>query len=129
MSHSFLLIALATAIMANPLQARTWTSSNGVTTFVGEYVSSTKKSLVFLHKGKKETIRLSRLSEADQAWIAKENQRDLAPHKKVSYRSLREQIVGKKLINHTFRAKDGRFVSENIRKVPQYYFLYFAASW
>lgn len=124
-----LTLTLAAIIMAGPLQARTWTSSNGVTTFEGEYVSSTTRSLIFIHKGKKENIRVSRLSAADQTWIEQERQRDAAPRKKKSYRSLRDQKVGKKLINQTFRVKGNQFVTENIRKVPQYYYLYFSASW
>lgn len=124
-----MLATLAILIMTGGTYARTWTSSNKVTTFEGEYVSSTKKSLVFIHRGKKETIRISRLCEKDQAWIAKEQLRDASPPKKVSYRSIKEQNVGKKLLNQTFRVKNKQFVTDNIRKVPQYYFLYYAASW
>ncbi|GEM_PF-6640190 len=129
MITKFTFATLAALIMASVTQARTWTSSNNVTTFEAEYVSSTERSLVFIHRGKKETIRISRLCAADQTWIAKERQRDANPPKKISYQSLRKQKVGKKLINQTFRVKNKQFVTENIRKVPQYYLLYFAASW
>ena len=123
------ILTIAAIIITGPLPARIWTSSNGVTTFEGEYVSSTTRSLVFIHKGKKETIRVSRLSAADQVWIEQEHQRDAHPPKKRTYRSLKDQKVGKKLINQTFRVKNNQFVTENIRKVPQYYYLYFSASW
>ena len=124
-----MLATLASTIIMENIHARTWTSSNGVTTFEGEYVSSTTRSLIFIQKGKKETIRISRLSQADKSWIDQERRKDAAPPKRVSYRSLRDQKVGKKLINQTFRVKNNQFVTENIRKVPQYYYLYFSASW
>lgn len=124
-----IILTIAVISFASSVHARTWTSSNGVTTFEAEYVSSTERSLVFIHKGKKETIRISRLSEADKKWIEQEQQRDTAPRKKIIYRSLKDQKVGKKLINQTFRLKNNQFVTENIRQVPQYYYLYFSASW
>jgi len=114
-------IIITTSIQVCPTFARTWTSSNGVTTFEGEYVSSTGRSLVLITQGKKTSIRISRLSEADRAWIAKERQRDATHKRKKSYSSLRAQPVGKKLINQTFRVRNNQFVTENIRKVPQYY--------
>ena len=122
-------LMLTVILLTQHSEARTWTSADGEKTFEGEYISSTSKSVTLIKGKRKTSIRISRLSTADQAWINQEQLRDTSPLKKKSAQPISKQVVGKRLINQTFRATEKRFVTQNITKSPQYYFLYYSASW
>jgi len=125
----FLTVLGTFLVFASASQARTWTSAKGDKTFQAEYVSSTSRSVTVIMKGDKKSFSINKLSAADQAWIKKEQQRDAAPYKKVVYRSIRDQKIGRMLLHQTFRVSGSRFVTAKINKTPSYYYLYYAASW
>jgi len=129
MKISLTLAILTTLFLSVTVHARTWTSSDGSKTFQAEYVECKGSSVVIIMNGNKNSFKISRLSAADQAWVAQQERIDAAPYKPATTRSLSDQKIGRQLRHQTFRAVGNRFVSENIKKVPRYYYFYYAASW
>ncbi|MCP5534641.1 MAG: hypothetical protein H7A51_00215 [Akkermansiaceae bacterium] len=112
------------------IHARTWTSADGKSQFDGEYVSSTGTSVTVKKNGIPRTFKIDLLSEDDKKWIA-ENKERIAreTREKAAMGNIDDQKIGKKLKGKTVRAVNGKFVNEDTGKVPQYYLLYFTASW
>lgn len=128
MKRTRLLTAIAIAAMMSPSLARTWTSADGAKTFDGEYVSSTDTSVTVIKNGRKVTFKLDLISEEDQKWIKEEGQKAVEAKAKESA-SLDDQVIGKKLKGKTVRVMGKKFESQDTDKVPQYYFVYYSASW
>lgn len=119
----FLLASLAWA------PARTWTSSDNAKTFEGDLKSfdeATGKVAVLVN-GRQVVFDKDKLSEADQdflvEWKAEANKPDAAT-------ILAEQTIGKQLTSRVLSRLDGkRFKTASLEKAPEYYLLYFSASW
>ncbi|NWK57457.1 hypothetical protein HW115_17705 [Verrucomicrobiaceae bacterium N1E253] len=119
--------AITLALTVASAQARTWTSADGAKTFEGEYVSHTDLSVTVIKNGRKVTFKQDLISEADRTWIKEEAKK--AAEATEESTSLDDQVIGKKIKGKTVRTGDKKFITEDTTKVPQYYFLYFSASW
>lgn len=129
MKHKIILTFAALALTL-PLHARTWTSADGKNQFDGEYISSTETTVTVLKNGRQRSFKLSLLSEDDQKWIKEEAAKKAAADKEKAERgSLKDQKIGKKLMGKTVRVVGNKFVTEDTTKVPDFYFVYFSASW
>jgi hypothetical protein len=129
-------IVLALALLGFPAQARTWTSADGLKTFEGEYKSFNQetKEVTVVRKYKKLKFAMNMLSEADREWVNSNAKEEAAKKAAASGPSVEDQLaaqtVGAKLNEKTLVRLDGkRFKKAHIEKVPEYYLLYYSASW
>lgn len=135
MKLKYLLAAgLAAALGIGQLPARTWTSADGSKTFEGTLVSYDKDSdkvTVTLRNGKTLTFGADKLSEADKTFLAEQAQAAPAGGGEDLAAALKEQKVGGKLLKPGVLQKlDGKkFADFELTKAPQYYLVYFSASW
>lgn len=120
--------SLAVLAVLGTATARTWTSADGSKTFEGEFLGSDGTSVTVLKKGKKVTFFLNILSEADRQWVEEELKKPVEVEASKS-ESIEDQKIGKKLQGKTVRLVDKKFVAQDTPKVPQYYFVYYSASW
>lgn len=123
-----LILTLVAVGLSLPLQARTWTSADGKNKFEGEFVSSTDTTVTVLKKGNKVTFKLELLSDEDKTWIVEEvkTRKEQAENPTTT---LKDQKIGKKLIGNTMTVLEGKFVAQDTQKVPDYYVVYYSASW
>jgi len=129
MKTPFLTIPALVALCL-PLGARTWTSSDGGKTFDGDlrsFDSATGKVTVLLANGRSLSFDQSKLSEADITFL-KEHQAEA--NKPDPAEALKAQVVGAKVAKAKLNILDGkRFKKTELTTVPEYYILYFSASW
>ncbi len=123
MKNKLILTTLTAAMLCVPLLARTWTSADGKSHFQGEYISSTENTVTVIKNGRKRTFKLSLISEADRTWIKKE------ASKTNNNGSIRGQRLSKKLKGKTVLFIGGKFLKHDTKKNPDYYFVYYSASW
>lgn len=109
--------------------ARTWTSSDGEKTFEGELkeFDATTGKVTVLVNGRQLVFDQSKLSEEDQTflteWKAEADKPDAGE-------ALAEQKIGSKLTDRVLSRLDGKkFKKAKLEKAPEYYLLYFSASW
>lgn len=120
---------LAVTMLASA-HARTWTSSDGSKTFEGTYISSTETSVTVKKSSGTVTFKLDLVSEADRTWVKEEaGKLAKAEADSANQKSLTDQRVGKKLIGKTVKVVDKKWVDTDTTKVPEYYMIYFSASW
>ncbi len=110
-------------------QARTWTSADGTKTFEGELKSfdagSGKVSVTI--NGRQKTFSIDKLSEKDVEFL-KEWEKEAS--KPSVEEALQEQKIGKELTSKILSRIDGKkFKKVSMEKAPEYYLLYFSASW
>ncbi|MFC4995149.1 hypothetical protein [Rubritalea tangerina] len=137
MNSKLLVLASATSLLLGAsLQARTWTSSDGMKTFEASFKSydSETKQVTVIRKYKNMKFALDVLSEADQKWVkqkvAEETKKKELQDAPSITEQLAEQVVGRHLTDKTLSRLEGkRFVKAQLEKVPEYYILYFTASW
>jgi len=118
---------IITGLIANALQARTWTSSDGSRTFEGtlrSYNSSTGEVTVLIN-GRAVDFPESKLSEADIAFL-KEQDQEKANSSTMEEESVVEAVVKKAKLH---RLDGKRFRRAELEKTPEYYIFYFSASW
>ena len=125
--------ALVIVVFSLPVHARTWTSADGSKTFEGEYKSFNQETneVNVIRQYKKLKFSLDVLSKADREWV---KVKDAAAEATANVPSVEEQLaaqkVGAKLNKKTLVRLDGkRFKKAELEKVPEYYLLYFTASW
>lgn len=115
-------------LLFSSASARTWTSAEGDKTFSGDFKGFDKASgKVSVNRGGKEiTFPLEVLAPADQEWVtAKAEELEKAKPK-----DLADQKIGSQLTSRVLsRLKGKRFARAEITKAPEYYILYFSASW
>ncbi len=128
--------ALAVVLLSLPAQARTWTSADGLKTFEGEYKSFNQETneVTVIRKYKKLKFSMDVLSQADHDWVNVKVEEISAEVAAANTPTVEEQLlaqaVGAKLNEKTLVRLDGkRFKKAQIEKVPEYYLLYFTASW
>ena len=126
-----ILTGLAAALGAGLVPARTWTSADGQKTFEGElekYYPEAGKVSVTMASGKSLTFDVAKLSEDDRKWLGSQPKEDGDPP---APRSLADQKIGSKLAKPGVLQKLGakRYARFDLEKVPEYYILYFSASW
>ena len=126
-----LLAGLTTAMNVGALSARVWTSADGEKTFVGDYNSfdpDQGKVTVTMKNGRSVTFALDMLSEDDRKWIEARFEEENAPD---PAEILAAQKIGAGLTKAGVLQKlDGkRFANYEFQTAPEYYILYFSASW
>ncbi|MEO1857199.1 MAG: hypothetical protein ABGY95_07540 [Rubritalea sp.] len=128
--------ALWLALLSLSAQARTWTSADGAKTFEGEYKSFDQETreVTVLKKYKKLKFKMDMLSEADRDWVNAKVEEAAAAEAAASAPTVEEQIasqvVGSTLNDKTLVRLEGKsFKKAQMEKVPEYYLLYFTASW
>ena len=122
-------IGLSVVLGSGTLSARTWTSSDGSKTFQGEFVSydaDASQVTVRMRNGKSMTFGADKLSAEDQKW-AKSAQGETAAGAVAD--EIADQKVGGKLTDTLKKLEDGQFVDFTFTEAPEYYLLYFTASW
>ena len=109
--------------------ARTWTSSDGEKTFEGDLKEFNDASgkVTVLTNGKQLAFNIDALSEDDKTFLTEWKAESEKPS---SVEILAEQKVGKQLTDTVLSRLDGtRFKKASLEKAPEYYLLYFSASW
>jgi hypothetical protein len=129
-----LLITGALALLlAGTASARTFTSTDGSKTFEGELRTFNKEArevTVMMRNGKVFTFTLDKLSEADQKWLAEQAEKPSAPVGGSDVKAqLEAQKIGKNLLRGLRKLKGRSMHRYEMTKVPEYYILYFSASW
>ena len=124
-------IALATALGAGFASARVWTSADGTKTFEGEfkaYDAENKKVTVILRNGKRLTFDVAKLSEKDITFIEEQGKE---ANQANAGDALKEQAIGAGLTKKgILQILDGKKYKDfTLTKAPEYYILYFGASW
>ncbi|MEM9079095.1 MAG: hypothetical protein AAGC74_00195 [Verrucomicrobiota bacterium] len=127
MKRSFILAILLSLSLFS--SARTWTSADGEKTFEGELqeYDPEAKTVTVLTNGRSLSFDESKLSEEDitfvQEWHAEKN-------KPKAEEVLAAQKVGAKLTYRVVSKLDGdQFKKYTLEEAPEYYLLYFSASW
>lgn len=118
------LITLASLALSLSLQARTWTSADGSSEFDGELQSYDKDSgkVIVLIEGKTVNFTADKLSKTDQEFLANWN----APENAATT----DEHFTAKLTNKVLsRLSDGKFQPAKLEKKPEYFLLYYSASW
>ena len=129
MKKSLIAFVVMAALIAC-LQARTWTSSDGSKTFKGDlrsYDAEKKTVTVIMSNGRMAIVPNDKLSDADIAyvkeWEAAKNTPDPAEVVAAS-------VVGAKVSKAKLHRLEGkRFKRVELDKAPEYYVLYYSASW
>ena len=125
-------LILATAFGIGCLPARTWTSTDGSKTFEATFKSyneALKQVTVTLPNGRSSTFSINKLSEEDRVFLAEEASK-LA--KAGANREAAEQFaqsdIGKAM--KKMQILDGsRFATHTFEAVPEFFILYYSASW
>lgn len=125
-----ILVAAIMGLALSSLSARTWTSADGSKSFDGElrsYNEATGEVTVLIN-GRATTFQASVLSEADRAFL-KESKNEPAAAADPS-EALAGQKVGAQVVKAKLHRLDGtRYKREEMAKTPEYYIMYFSASW
>ncbi len=126
-------VAMAAAIGIGLLPARTWTSADGKRTFEGELKSYDKeagKVSVIKRNGRTVTFDIAKLSEIDREFLEEQAKNDPAGGADVAA-ALKDQKIGAKLAKPGILQKlDGKkYGNFELTKAPDYYLVYFSASW
>ena len=126
-----LAVGLCACLGAGSLSARTWTSADGAKTFEGEFESFDKegaKVSVVMKNGRTMTFGFDKLSEDDRNWIKEQpSEQDLAAEVE-AIEEFEKSDLGKALKD--LKILDGRrFKKHKLESPPEYYILYFSASW
>ncbi|NRB76559.1 MAG: hypothetical protein HRU46_19530 [Verrucomicrobiales bacterium] len=128
MKKSLLAFAISFLLVASS-GARTWTSSDGSRSFEGEIRSydANAKTVSVLSSGRMLTFAEDKLSEGDIAYIKEWEAAKNAPDPSEMVAS---SVVGKAVQKAKLHRLDGkRFKSAEMEKAPEYYIMYYSASW
>ncbi len=124
-----ILLSTLCLLLAGGLQARTWTSSDGSRSFEGtlrSYNAETGAVTVVVN-GRPLTFQEDKLSETDIAFLKEE---EMAASRVDPAEELAATEVGKKVTKAKLHRLDGdRYKSAELDKAPEYYILYYSASW
>ena len=121
--------ALMGALGFGVIQARTWTSADGEKTFDGEFKSydADAEMVTVANRGRSLVFELSKLSEADQAFV-KEQKTDGGASDDAAIEEFAETKMGKALREMKI-LEDSKFTEHQFAKPPEYFILYYSASW
>jgi len=128
-------VGIVALLGVGAVSARTWTSANGKKTFEGELKSFDKENdtvTIVYRNGRTITFGTQKLSEADRTFLEENGKAaaDAADPADVEA-SLKGQKIGKPLAKKGILSKlEGeKFANFQLEKAPQYYLVYFSASW
>lgn len=126
-----LLFAALLALAAPSLHARTWTSADGSKTFEGDLRSYNPASgeVTVLINGRATTFQEIVLSEADRAFLKESGSNPTSSSSDPS-EALEKQKVGAQVLKAKLHRLEGeRYKRAELAKAPEYYIMYFSASW
>ena len=132
--NKILAVGALSLLLVNSGWARTWTSADGTKTFEATYRSFNKATgqVNVVMNGSLKTFDQSLLSEADRKFIAAEMAKaETSSGSSDKSEALKEQVVGAQLLKgkpEQINGKKFKRVSE-FAKAPEFYILYFSASW
>ena len=126
-----LTIGLCAGLGSGVLLGRTWTSSDGTKTFEADFKSFDKEATkvnVIMKNGRTMTFGLDKLSEDDRIWIEKQPSEQDKAAEAEALKEFDDSELGKALKN--LKILEGRrFIKHKLETPPEYYILYFSASW
>ncbi|MBP82692.1 MAG: hypothetical protein CMO61_02465 [Verrucomicrobiales bacterium] len=128
MKHSFLAFAISLLLIGSSM-ARTWTSSDGSRTFEGEIRSYDEgtKTVSVQSSGRVLTFTEDKLSEKDLVYLKEWKASKDAPD---PLETVSASVVGKEVLKTKLHRLDGkRYRSAEMEKAPEFYILYYSASW
>jgi len=136
MKTSILLALSALSLLIGVAEARTWTSADGSKTFTGDFKSYNEaaREVTVVMKGfRKRVFKVDVLSEDDIQWL-KEQSTKAEPQESAKLGNVKEDLdaqkIGAKLQKGVLVKCDGRrFAKYEMERAPEYYILYFSASW
>lgn len=132
MKLKYLLAAgMAVTLGIGLVSARTWTSADGSKKFEGElktYDKEAGKVTVIMRNGRSLTFDITKLSDGDKTYLDENG--NAAGGNNVA-EALKAQKIGSKLGKKGILEKiDGKkFAAYELTKAPEYYVVYFSASW
>jgi len=125
---SFPIIAML-GLLASPLHARTWTSADGNKTIDGKFISSVGETVKVLVKGRSVTFKFDQLSEADRKWVAEELARNVEEKKESEVEEVEQTDFVTKLASKLESFEKKSYKRAELTKNPEYFLIYFSASW
>lgn len=130
MKISTLLLYLGTALIVMlPAHARTWTSADGSKSFEAECIRHNEETVTIMRGLKMVSFKLSLLSEADREWLT---QKEAKKAKPIEVGEASKDQLGKfgNSISRKLVIFSGKKYSRHkLETAPDYYLLYFSASW
>ena len=127
MKKTTVILLAASFLFLSGVQARTWTSSDGTKTFEGTLRSYEKETgmVTVIVNGRPLSFEKSMLSEADIQFLEEEMAAEVNPAEEAA-----KTVVGAKVTKAKLNRLDGkRFRKAELDKAPEYYILYYSASW
>ena len=114
---------LLASLMASP--ARTWTSSDGSKAFDGELQAYNRESgeVTLLIEGASVSFQQDKLSAVDLTFLNESVKQP--PLEEAPPTAIKELLA----LDKTSLLTEGKFVESEIQGDPEYYILYFSASW
>ena len=128
-------VGIVALLGVGAVSARTWTSANGKNSFEGELKSFDKENntvTIVYRNGRTVTFGTQKLSEADRTFLEENGKAAADAADPVDVEAaLKEQKIGKPLAKKGIlsRLEDEKFANFQLEKAPQYYLVYFSASW
>jgi len=126
----------ALSLLPLHLSARTWTSSDGNKTFTGEFKkfdSGSKQVTITRTNGRSTTFSIDKLSEADQKWIIESEAAKATKAAEDDVGNLEEQLEAQPVAQNIYKdltqLNKGKLKKAEFQFAPEYYLLYFSASW
>ena len=128
-------VGIVALLGVGAVSARTWTSANGKNSFEGELKSFDKENdtvTIVYRNGRTVTFGTQKLSEADRTFLEENGKAAADAADPVDVEAtLKEQKIGKPLAKKGIlsRLEGEKFANFQLEKAPQYYLVYFSASW
>ena len=125
-------LIMATALGLGFLPARTWTSADESKSFEGKlkaYDAAAGKVSVAVRNGKTLTFSIDKLSEADRKFLAEEAEKlDGTAENKAAMEEFTRTDIGKAFTKMQILEGEA-FAPHEFESVPDYFILYYSASW
>lgn len=136
MKKHIILNLLALSLLIGVAEARIWTSADGSKTFSGDFKSYNEAAgeVTVLMKGfRKRVFKVDVLSEGDIKWL-KEQSTTAEPQESAKPSNLKEELDAQKIGANLqkgvlVKCNGRRFEKYEMDRAPEYYILYFSASW
>ena len=137
MKKTICILLFVTGFSLIASQARTWTSADGGKTFEGQFKSYDEGTgVVIVIKGiRKLSFNVDKLSEADREWLENQVLEQKAEEgtngeADAILDELDKQVIGSKIKNGVLsKLEDDEFVDFTMSNAPDYYVVYYSASW
>lgn len=127
MKKCFLISAIAALILVSSAEARTWTSSDGAKSFEGTLRSYNAETgiVTVVVNGRPLSFEKTMLSADDISFLEEEAVEAVNPAEAAA-----ETVVGAQVVKARLNRLEGdRYKKAELDKAPEYYILYYSASW